>query len=125
MIIEVHREGKTVFFSSHIVPDIEEICDRCIFLKEGKLVYDGSVDQLLNTGHQKDYVLKFKSDRNLIFATPFKSHHSFPDHLQAVTLSEKSKSEFIRELVAKDIEITGLEQIKPSLEEIFYKTKNV
>ena len=33
VIVEVHKQGKTVFFSSHIIPDIEEICDRVIFLK--------------------------------------------------------------------------------------------
>jgi ABC-2 type transport system ATP-binding protein len=41
------KSGKTVFFSSHILSDIEEICDRICILNKGKIVYIGSVQDLL------------------------------------------------------------------------------
>ena len=60
VIVDVHKSGKTVFFSSHIVSDIEEICDRVIFLQNGKMVYDGGVQSLLNTHEQTDYLVKIQ-----------------------------------------------------------------
>lgn len=124
VIVEVHREGKTVFFSSHIVPDIEEICDRVIFLKEGRLVYDGAVEKLLKSEEQTEYLVKFKTSNKLQLTTAIKDHQAFPGDLQVVTVAESSKSELMQELVAKNIDIIGVEHIKPSLEEIFYHIKS-
>ena len=123
VIVEVHREGKTVFFSSHIVPDIEEICDRVVFLKEGKLVYDGSVDQLLRSGQDIDYIVKYRSHKELSLMTQIKNHQSFPESLFKVRVSEKNKTQLISELVGQGVDITGIDLIKPSLEEIFYHIK--
>jgi len=38
MIEEVKAEGRTVFLSSHVIPEVERICDRVGILREGKLV---------------------------------------------------------------------------------------
>jgi ABC-2 type transport system ATP-binding protein len=38
MIEEVRAEGRTVFLSSHILPEVERVCDRVGILREGKLV---------------------------------------------------------------------------------------
>jgi ABC-2 type transport system ATP-binding protein len=123
VIVEVHREGKTVFFSSHIVPDIEEICDRVVFLKEGKLVYDGSVDQLLRSGQDVDYIVKYRTHNEVTLSTEIKNHQSFPESLFKVRVSEKNKTQLISELVGQGVDITGIDLIKPSLEEIFYHIK--
>jgi ABC-2 type transport system ATP-binding protein len=119
VIIEVHKGGKTVFFSSHIVPDIEEVCDRVIFLKTGKLVYEGSVDQLINTGESQDYHLVVKA-----FQSPLLSGGiQLPDSSWRFTVNEKDKDRILSELMTQGAHIQSLEAIKPSLEEIFYKTK--
>lgn len=124
VIVEVHREGRTVFFSSHIVSDIEEICDRVIFLQEGKLVYDGPVAQLLHSAEGSDYQIKFKEPTGMDFSTPVKSLEKLPGELTVATVHESNKQRLLDELVKKDIEIVGLELIKPSLEEIFYHIRS-
>jgi ABC-2 type transport system ATP-binding protein len=46
-LIEDHRaRGRTVFFSSHIVPDVEAICDRVGILNRGRLVAVGRIEEL-------------------------------------------------------------------------------
>jgi ABC-2 type transport system ATP-binding protein len=37
-------DGRTIFFSSHILADIEEICDRIAILHNGKLQYYGATE---------------------------------------------------------------------------------
>ncbi len=39
-------DGKTVVYSSHILSEVEEVCDQLIILKEGKILYNGSLDKL-------------------------------------------------------------------------------
>lgn len=124
VIIEVHREGKTVFFSSHIVPDIEEICDRVIFLKEGKLKYDGSVNSLMATAKDRDFIITIHHHERLNFTTPTKSVLHLPDQVTKYTVTPENKDKFLSEAIGSSVNIYNLELIKPSLEEIFYQTQS-
>jgi len=47
MILRLRDEGKTVFFSSHIIPDVELICNRVGILLKGKLVNVGKLNEIL------------------------------------------------------------------------------
>jgi ABC-2 type transport system ATP-binding protein len=124
VIIEVHKSGKTVFFSSHIVPDIEEICDRVIFLKDGKLVYDGSVEALLQTSTQQGFNIKVKIDSKTRLKTPFLQRLDLPDNLSVFQVTSELKDSFLQEILSQEANLVGLEPIRASLEEIFYQSKD-
>jgi ABC-2 type transport system ATP-binding protein len=47
IIRETAREGKCVFFSSHLLPDAETLCDRLVILKSGQVSYQGSLETFL------------------------------------------------------------------------------
>jgi len=47
LILELKASGKTVFFSSHIISDVEALCDRVIILLKGRKVAEGSVEELV------------------------------------------------------------------------------
>jgi ABC-2 type transport system ATP-binding protein len=49
IILRLRAEGRTVFFSSHIIPDMEMICDRVGILLRGRLVRVGRLDELLGS----------------------------------------------------------------------------
>ncbi len=42
------EEGRTVLYVSHNMATIKTLCDRCIVLKKGKVVFDGNVDDAIN-----------------------------------------------------------------------------
>jgi ABC-2 type transport system ATP-binding protein len=46
LIDRERARGKTIFFSSHIVPDVEAICDRVGVLEHGQLIKIGRIDEL-------------------------------------------------------------------------------
>jgi ABC-2 type transport system ATP-binding protein len=46
LLVEMARMGKTVFFSTHILADVAEICTQVGILEEGRLVAQGSLEQL-------------------------------------------------------------------------------
>ena len=51
LILGLRDQGKTVFFSTHIIPDVEMICDRVGVIVKGKLLATGRVDELVSQGH--------------------------------------------------------------------------
>jgi ABC-2 type transport system ATP-binding protein len=46
----LRKKGKTLFFSSHILTDLEEIADRLVIIHEGKKIFDGTPDELRSRG---------------------------------------------------------------------------
>lgn len=46
MLLHLSREGKTIFYSSHLMDVVEKISDRIILIDLGKVIADGSFDEL-------------------------------------------------------------------------------
>ncbi len=50
IIVEEAKNGRTVFFSTHILGDVESLCDRVCILRRGEVVRSGMLRELLDTG---------------------------------------------------------------------------
>ena len=51
LVTEMGKKGQTVVFSSHVLAEIEEVCDRVGILKSGKLVYLAPLSELAQVHH--------------------------------------------------------------------------
>jgi len=49
VILALKEKGKTIFFNSHVLSDVETICDRVAVLDRGELLCTGTLDELLGT----------------------------------------------------------------------------
>jgi ABC-2 type transport system ATP-binding protein len=47
LIVEERRRGRTIFFSTHILNDVESLCDRVAILRKGEVVVSGRISELL------------------------------------------------------------------------------
>lgn len=65
ILLNLKKRGKTVFLNSHLLSEVELVCDRVAILNKGKIVKEGSVDELTSMGN----VWSFKLE-------------NVPDHLQ-------------------------------------------
>lgn len=45
IFLNLKKKGKTIFFNSHVLSDVEEICDQIGIIDHGKLIYSGPVDK--------------------------------------------------------------------------------
>lgn len=104
---ELNQSGITIFFSSHIVSDVEEICNKVVFIEKGKLIYNGSIDELILKNANQEYSLKYVKDNSI--------------HIMKI--NEESKNNILADMVKNNINILELEKEKLSLEEIIYKIK--
>lgn len=108
VILEVNKRGKTVFFSSHIVSDVEEVCDTVVFLKNGELSYNGSVDKIIQEN--------IKPNTTIFYMRNDEKKKEIVEN----AISEKR----IVEIIKEGAKIISVSQEKPSLEEIFYQVDN-
>jgi ABC-2 type transport system ATP-binding protein len=56
LIVEEKQRGRTVFFSSHILTDVEMLCDRVCILRRGEVVVAGSLNELLAEGKRRSEI---------------------------------------------------------------------
>ena len=46
LILELKEEGQTIFLSSHLLPEVERLCDEVVLINEGQVVCHGEIEQL-------------------------------------------------------------------------------
>lgn len=121
LIMHLRKQGKTVFFSTHIIPDVEMLCDRVGIIAGGRLLASGRVDELVE-GRTKtvEVVCDGLHEGNLMPLNGLASSIVRQNRQHLITLSEPERLE---ELLAA-IKIRGGKLVsviphKGSLEELF------
>ncbi|MBD2410729.1 multidrug ABC transporter ATP-binding protein [Nostoc calcicola FACHB-389] len=124
IILTLKAAGKTIFFNSHILSEVEQICDRIAILAQGELICSGSLNELLgvnNTYHVKgqggDWEILKKWIPTLIFE---------PDGSWQGTLQD-DYYDFLASLRLMEGKIIAMNLSRQSLEEFFIQqiqTKN-
>ena len=56
LIVEERKSGRAVFFSSHILSDVEMLCDRVCILKQGEVVVAGAIRDLVHAGTERQEI---------------------------------------------------------------------
>ena len=119
LMSDIHRNGKTVFFSTHIVSDVEETCDQLVCLKHGKLIYSGGVRELLDKSKESFCRIAVDLDPMPSFATPIRSVKK-QSLLWVIEVELAHQEELIMELIKAKGKILSISSERTSLEDIFY-----
>ncbi|WP_372651912.1 ABC transporter ATP-binding protein [Halobacteriovorax sp.] len=120
LLLELAGEGKTIFFSSHIVSDVEEVCEKVIVLDKGIIVYEGNISELIQRNSSQEVILTVESENDQL--NEISSSFYTVNNLTTYYVDESKKSEFIKIAVDRNIDILKLVKNSPSLEEVVYKT---
>jgi ABC-2 type transport system ATP-binding protein len=115
IILSLKKQGKTVFFNSHVLSDVEKICDRVAILAQGELISMGTLDELL--ADQESYFVRGKSG-NLNILKQWIEDLQFDDGLWQGYLKGSPK-DFLVSLDLMKGEILDINKKHISLEEYF------
>jgi ABC-2 type transport system ATP-binding protein len=121
LILRCREEGKTIFFSSHVLSDVELICDRIGILVQGKLTRYGRIDELLG-GHVDQMELVARGAPAALAETLSSSalqHHRLEELDIFVLKDAEAANTAIRLLQAAGAEAVSLNPIKVRLEDYF------
>ena len=96
---------------------MEEVCDQVVFIKEGKLIYQGSVDEIIQKSSGSKSLIK--SSKKIAELNPV----LIKDNLYLYETESSQKEKVLTTMISQGADIVSLEQDKMSLEEIFYQVK--
>ncbi|MEM6517872.1 MAG: ABC transporter ATP-binding protein [Cyanobacteria bacterium P01_C01_bin.70] len=117
VIMTLKEKGKTIFFNSHVLSDVEAICDRVAILDRGELLCVGTLDELL--GGATDYHIAGRGG-NLEVLEKWLTDLKFQQGLWHGTLNGEPY-DFLSSLRGMGGEIIDLQLARNSLEEFFLK----
>jgi ABC-2 type transport system ATP-binding protein len=127
-VIRSLSEGRVVFVSSHILSEIEQTCDRLLVLRDGKLVAEGSEEELTKqlTRPRLDLSVRDPDDT---FVTWLTSHDAVAEVIQSsrdehithatVQLDADTREQLAADLVAAGYGLRSLEAGAHALEAMF------
>jgi ABC-2 type transport system ATP-binding protein len=116
IILELKREGKTVMFSTHILPDAETLCDRVGVIVGGKLRGVGAPGQLVDMKTQGMEILFALTGTSnaLLLAKATKTGDCY-----RLQVAEGELYTAIEQLRGAGARILSVTQVKATLEEFF------
>ena len=122
LILSLSKEqNKTIFLSSHILPEVEIIATRMVIINKGSTIVEGNVQELLNEGLLKVNftVDKPKKALECLNTSRFNSSNIL---ITDTAITIETEQSFISDinslLVENDIKVEGIQSTR-SLEEYF------
>ncbi len=112
-IKEFVKLGTSVVLTTHYLDEAEKLADRVILLNQGKIIWDGKTESMINLVQYKK--IKFSAP----FHERFISKYKFEWNNNTYTGLLNETHEFIHELAKSDIQFSDLEIQGASLEEAF------
>ncbi|MGH2332488.1 ABC transporter ATP-binding protein [Thermoanaerobacter mathranii] len=113
------NKGVSILFSSHQLPDVEEICDKVILLREGVVLYDGVPKEAVK---QKEYYIILsnkKFDKNTFEHEIMNNYLDLRDNVLIVRKQEILNN-ILKKLYDQNIDILDIDIKKAGLLELFY-----
>lgn len=115
IIMRLATEGTTIFFSSHVIPDVETICDCVAVLIDGRVKAVGQVKEIV--AHEVDhYELTFTGVDPAKLRTPFVAGHQGSDNAW-IRISSENRQKVIQELAEAGGHLISLVPVRSTLEE--------
>ncbi len=120
LVRELAAEGTTVFVSSHLLAEVEQICTHAAVLSRGRLVADGEVEQLRAAVSSRLVVTTPDVDQAAgTLARLGYADVVHLDHTVSAVAGEVPVEQACAELVADGVRVRGLAVERPSLEDAF------
>lgn len=132
LLRHLHRQGKTIFMTSHNLDEVEKICTRIAIMKNGKIGSLGSLDEL-RAAHQTWRHVRVRHSalieeestlRTFVESLGRNVSWESAGRLSLQIDEEQKIAALVRALVQARVDIYGVHVEEPSLERIFLEEEN-
>lgn len=117
-VLEVKKQGKSVLLSSHILSEVEKLCDRVTIIREGEIIESGTLDELRHLTRTK---LTVTTRNPLTELANLRGIHDISQSNATVEFQvDTEEMEAVIEYISK-FGVLALESTPPTLEDLFLR----
>jgi ABC-2 type transport system ATP-binding protein len=120
LILDMKRQGRTVIFSTHIMPQAEQLCDALLIIHRGRKVLDGSLSEVKAVG-DRGILLDYDGDGSLLRQIPGVARINDSGKQAEIFLDEGVDPQTVLEAVVGRLRVRRFDLREPSLHEIFVR----
>jgi len=126
IIIRLKEEGKTIMLSSHLLSEIEKMATQVGLIKNGELIFQGSLDELgdLESSNQNLELFSSNSAKARLLLAEYEVVSEDMNCLQIRIKSKKEVPSIIRKIAASDVDLYEVKFLKSNLEKMFISMTN-
>jgi len=127
VIRQVAAQGTTILYTTHYMQEAEELCQRLAILDHGRILAEGTVDELKQMVGEGEVV----TVRGRFTADEMRAALAGHDHVRTVTLEDAhamlavsgdgGSARLLHDLLGRSLEVEGVTVRPPSLEQVFIK----
>jgi ABC-2 type transport system ATP-binding protein len=123
LILQLKREGKTIFFSTHILNDVETLCDRIAILNRGTIIGSGTLNELFDqeVSHMEVVTSGIPADRLRELAGPDVSVSQNGSTSRLELRAEARVSAIVAGIEQASGKIISINPIRQTMEDYFLK----
>jgi len=120
LVLRLREEGKTVFMNTHILSDVESVCDRVAIIVKGRIRYEGATHDFLDDGESEcDLVLRsLPAELGARFSEAGFVRRGLGDRIE-LRVHEKEVADVLQACLTAGARVVAVTPHRRSLEEIF------
>lgn len=118
ILLELKKNGTTIIFSTHLMDNVEKLCEQIIMINKGKNVLSGNLKTIKNNYGKNRIQLKFSGDDRFLQNSAVKNFDNFGNYVELQLNKEIDPQDFLKEICSQ-VQISKFEIIEPSLNDIF------
>lgn len=119
LIVNLRNRGKTIFFSSHILTDVEAMCDRVAILNKGRLIESGKLSEILKTrSNEIEVVVSGVSETAL---SEFPAASATPEVVRIRLKDDQDLARLLELTHQAGGRIVSVNPVRESLEDLFVR----
>jgi ABC-2 type transport system ATP-binding protein len=119
LLRDLRQEGKTILLSTHMMGEAEKMADELILIHEGKVVLEGTLDEVRASFGKNTLHIDFDGDGAFLRELPEVRRASIVNNSAELSLAEGADPQQILTTCMPRLRIRRFELASPSLEEIF------
>ena len=116
-VLELKQRGKAILLSTHLMNEVEEMCDRILMINHGRVVLYGDLAEIKWRFRNNSVIVSAKGDMGRVEGITGKEEHG--RYTELFLDSEASPQKILSQLVANNVRVERFEVSTPSLNEIF------
>ena len=119
-ILELHKNGTTIIFSTHRMESVEEICTHIGLINNAKTILEGPINEVKSRFYDNSYEIICEDDVKLESNFTFKTKsHQKNKHIVSISEDIGFKN-FIQDIISKN-NVISFQKKNPTVENIFIK----
>lgn len=125
IILELKNQGKTIILSTHVMSQVEQLCDEIVLINKGKIILEGKVREIKKSFGRNNLKIEFDGSDEFLNSIESSKIINRSNNSVEIKLENESDSKQIFDSINDSTFVYKFELAEPSLHEIFINTVGI